>query len=174
MGVLTNNPPFPFHREHLAHFLNLTRETPASRFAPGVELRPCSLGLGAFGLPGDLSSASRFVRAAFVKCNAVSGGSEAESVHQFFHILDAVAQPRGCAVAGDAGYEHTVYASCCNLERGLYYYTTYENRQITCVDLRREQLDHDQLAVYPMLHRPQIVLQNGPEGPQMRKFSQPS
>ena len=174
VGVLTNNPPFPFHREHLAHFLNLTRETPASRFAPGVELRPCSLGLGAFGLPGDLSSASRFVRAAFVKGNAVSGGSEAESVHQFFHILDAVAQPRGCAVAGDAGYEHTVYASCCNLERGLYYYTTYENRQITCVDLRREQLDHDQLAVYPMLHRPQIVLQNGPGGPQMRKFSQPS
>lgn len=174
VGVLTNNPPFPFHREHLAHFLHLTREAPANRFAPGVELRPCSLGLGAFGLPGDFSSASRFVRAAFVKCNAVSGESEAESVHQVFHILDAVAQPRGCAQAGEAGYEHTAYAACCNLDRGLYYYTTYENRRIACVDLRREALDGDHLTAYPMLRQPLVELQNGPEGPADRKFPQPS
>ena len=48
--------------------------------------------MGALGLPGDLSSQSRFVRAAFVKLNSVSGDSEEESVSQFFHILGSVDQ----------------------------------------------------------------------------------
>ena len=37
-----------------------------------------SRGMGALGLPGDLSSASRFVRVAFTKANAFSGESEEE------------------------------------------------------------------------------------------------
>ena len=160
-GVLTNNPPFPYHKEHLAHFLHLTREMPENRFSPALDLRPCSLGLGSFGLPGDWSSASRFVRAAFTRLNAAPGRDEAENVSQFFHILDAVAQPRGCVQAGEADDECTVYSSCCNTGRGLYYYTTYENRQITCVALHRENLDGSHLAEYPMLRRPKIALQNG-------------
>ena len=68
---------------------------------------------------------------------------------------------RGCARAGDDGFEHTLYTSCCNTDRGLYYYTTYENSQITCVDLHRERLDSDQLVVYPMLKGQRIYLQNG-------------
>ena len=40
--------------------------------------------MGAIGLPGDLSSQSRFVRAAFVKMNSISGDGEKESVSQFF------------------------------------------------------------------------------------------
>ena len=51
--------------------------------------------MGALGLPGDLSSASRFVRATFTKLNSISGESEVESISQFFHILSAVAQRRG-------------------------------------------------------------------------------
>ena len=43
--------------------------------------------MGAIGLPGDVSSQSRFIRAAFVKLNSRSGESEQESVNQFFHIL---------------------------------------------------------------------------------------
>ena len=59
--------------------------------------------MGAIGLPGDLSSQSRFVRVAFVKMNAVSGDSESESVSQFFHILGSVDQQRGCSLAGKWG-----------------------------------------------------------------------
>lgn len=161
VGVLTNNPPFDFQMHHLTNFLNLTRESPTNRFSPELHLEPYSLGMGALGLPGDLSSASRFVRAAFTKLNSVSGASESESISQCFHILGSVAQYRGCARAGDDGFEHTLYTSCCNTDRGLYYYTTYENSQITCVDLHRERLDSDQLVVYPMLKGQRIYLQNG-------------
>ena len=160
VGVLTNEPPFDYQMFHLNNHMQLTREAPRSSFAEGLELRPYCLGMGAMGLPGDLSSASRFVRAAFTRLNSVSGPSEEESVSQFFHILGAVAQTRGCARAGEDRYEITVYSSCCSMDRGVYYYTTYENSQVSAVDLHREDLDGAALAVYPLRRAPAISFQN--------------
>ena len=91
-------------------------------------------------MPGDWSPWSRFVRAAFLTNNSVSGDSEEESVGQFFHILGGVAHPRGCAHLPH-GYEITVYTSCCNADTGVYYYTTYDNNQITAVSMHHEDLD---------------------------------
>ena len=160
VGVLTNEPPFDYQMFHLNNHMQLTREAPRSSFAEGLELRPYCLGMGAMGLPGDLSSASRFVRAAFTRLNSVSGPSEEESVSQFFHILGSVAQTRGCTRAGEDRYEITVYSSCCSMDRGVYYYTTYENSQISAVDLHREDLDGAALAVYPLRRAPAISFQN--------------
>ena len=116
--------------------------------------------MGALGLPGDLSSQSRFVRVAFVKMNSVSGQTESESVSQFFHILGAVDQQRGCCDVGEGAYEITIYTSCCNADKGIYYYTTYENHQITAVDMHRENLDGNTLARYPLITGQQIHFQN--------------
>ncbi len=159
-GVLTNEPPFDFHLTNLNNYMGLTREAPENRFSQGLDLKPYSLGLGAMGLPGDLSSASRFVRAAFTRLNSVSGPSEAESVSQFFHILGSVAQQRGCVRAGDGRFEVTVYSCCCNTDRGIYYYTTYENSQITAVDMGREDLDGAAPVSYPLITGQQIRAQN--------------
>ena len=169
VGVLTNNPPFPSQLDHLAGFLHLTREVPENRFAPGLPLGLQSLGLGARGLPGDFSSASRFVRAAFVRWNAVSGPGEAESVSQLFHLLDAVAVPRGCVRGTDGAFEHTLYTACCNADRGRYYYTTYDCREVTRVDLVQGRPDGTQLAVFPLRRQPRTA----PE-PDAEKFSDPS
>jgi len=160
VGVLTNNPPFDYHITHLASFLNLSRNIPKNRFSPTLSLTPYSAGMGAIGLPGDLSSPSRFVRAAFIKENSRCGPSEQESVNQVFHILTGVEQQLGCVCLGPGQYEHTVYSSCCNLDQGLYYYTTYENRAVNGVDLRREPLDTAQLITYPMLRPRSISMQN--------------
>lgn len=116
--------------------------------------------MGALGLPGDLSSASRFVRVAFTKLHARSGEGEADSVGQFFHILGSVEQTRGCCELENGKYEITIYTSCCNATKGIYYYTTYTNRQITAVDMHREKLDGTELIRYPMLEEEQIRLQN--------------
>lgn len=160
-GVLTNNPPFPFHRMNLNNYMALTPHVPENRFAPQLPLAPYCQGMGGLGLPGDVSSASRFVRAAFTKMNAVAGPGEAESVGQFFHILDAVAYSRGCARTAAGDCDITVYSSCCNTDKGIYYYTTYENRQITAVDMHREDLDGSAVAAYPLITSQQIRLQNG-------------
>lgn len=159
VGVLTNNPPFDYHMYNLANYMGITRDEPVSRFAEDLQLKPYSRGMGSIGLPGDLSSASRFVKAAFTKLNSLSGESESESVSQFFHILGSVAQQRGCCRV-EHGFEYTIYSSCCNTDKGIYYYTTYENSQITGVDMHREELDGNTLVSYPLIQGQQIKMQN--------------
>lgn len=159
VGVLTNNPPFDFHLHNLTRYLNLTREEPTNRFAPNYPLTPYSRGMGAIGLPGDLSSSSRFVRAAFVKLNSVCDVSDSASISQFFHILSSVAQQEGCAKVGNA-FEKTIYTSCCNTSRGDYYYTTYENSQITGISLYNTDLESSKLTVFPLINKPQIRMEN--------------
>lgn len=158
--VLTNNPPFDIMLFQLNNYMALSSQPPVNRLAPQLELEPYSLGMGGLGLPGDLSSASRFVRAAFTRLNAVSGDTESESVSQMFHILGSVAQQRGCVRVGQEGYEITQYTSCCNTDRGIYYYTTYENSRITGVDMHRENLESGELSSYPLIRGQQICMQN--------------
>ena len=158
-GVLTNNPPFDYQMFNLNNYLNLTAQPPVNRFCSQLPLQPYCLGMGGLGLPGDLSSTSRFVRAAFTRLNSACGCSESESVSQFFHILGSVYQTRGCAQTED-GYEITVYTSCCNTSKGIYYYTTYENQQITAVRLANENLDGCCVICYPLITGQQIHMQN--------------
>ena len=65
---------------------------------------------------------------------------------QFFHILGAVEQVRGCCEVAPGKHEITLYTSCCSAQRGIYYYTTYENRRICAVDMHRCDLDAAALA----------------------------
>ena len=160
VGILTNNPPFDEQLFNLNNYMHLSTKTPENRFSDALELHPYSRGMGALGLPGDLSSQSRFVRAAFVKLNSQSGSSEAESVSQFFHILGAVDQQRGCCDVGDGKFETTIYTSCCNTDKGIYYYTTYDNHQITAVNMHKEKLDDVFLVRYPLILGEQIYAQN--------------
>lgn len=160
VGVLTNNPPFPMQLFALKNYAGLSPDAPVNRFAPGLDLTPYSRGMGAMGLPGDLSSQSRFVRAAFTRMNSRSGAGEGESVSQFFHILGSVEQQRGCCHLGEDQYEITLYSSCCNADRGIYYYTTYDNSRISAVDLHRADLNSRELSRYSLTQGPDILWQN--------------
>lgn len=160
VGVLTNNPPFPEQLFRLNDFMHLSPKQPQNHFSSTLSLQPYSRGMGALGLPGDLSSQSRFIRAAFVRANSVSGTSEQENVSQFFHILGAVEQQRGCCDVGNGQYEITIYTDCYNAEKGIFYYTTYQNHQISAVYLHNEPLDSDFLIRYPMITGEQIHYQN--------------
>lgn len=161
VGILTNNPPFPEQMFQLNNYRNLSTGNLRNHFSDKLDLKCYSRGMGALGLPGDLSSASRFVRASFIRMNSVSGDSEEESVSQFFHILGSVDQQRGCCEVEPGKYEITIYTSCCNADRGIYYYTTYDNHQITAVDMRKENLDSGILARYPLVQGERIYWQNG-------------
>lgn len=159
VGVLTNNPPFPYHLYNLQNYLNVTAQEPVNRFTKDIILAPYSRGMGGIGLPGDLSSSSRFIRAAFTKLNSVDDDSEEASVSQFFHILDTVAQQRGCCQVGD-GYEITQYSCCCNTSKGIYYYKTYENSQITAVRMTDTNKNAESLLTFPLNRGQQIRFEN--------------
>lgn len=160
VGVLTNNPPFPVQMFMLNNYMHVSPSQPENHFAKELPLVTYSRGMGGLGLPGDLSSASRFAKVAFTKMHAISGESEAESVSQFFHILGSVEQQRGCCEVEPGKYEITIYTSCVNADKGIYYYTTYENHQIQAVDMHRENLDGDTLRRYPLINEEQIRVVN--------------
>ena len=159
VGVLTNEPSFDYHMTNLRNYLNLSNEDPKNHFAPGLRLEPYSRGMGGIGLPGDLASSSRFIKAAFTKLNSLSEDRESASISQVFHILGSVAQQRGC-VKVDSSYEKTIYTSCCNAAKGIYYYTTYENSQITGIRMHGENLDTDKLITFPLRTQQQILMEN--------------
>lgn len=158
VGVLTNNPPFPYQLFALNNYRSLGVDTPENTF--GTDLNAYSRGLGGLGLPGDLSSQSRFVRVAFTKLHSLSPDDELHSVSQFFHILGSVDQQRGLCRLKEKEYEITLYTCCCNVSKGIYYYTTYDNHQITAVDMHKENLDGDSLVCYAPITEQQIRYQN--------------
>ena len=158
--MLTNNPQFPQQMAILANYRALSPRTPKNTFAPGVDLPELSRGMGGIGLPGDLSSMSRFVKVAFTRGNSKSADDEMSSVSQFFHILGSVEQQRGCCELDDGKYEITLYTSCCNADTGVYYYTTYDNNQITAVSMHHEDLDGVALVHYPIIQKQNIFCQN--------------
>ena len=134
VGVLTNNRPY--------------------------EMQLFSNDKGTIGMPGDWTSQSRFTKASFVKTNSVCGESEEESISQFFHILGSVEHQRGSVDVGDNLYEITIYSSCCNTNKGIYYYKTYENSQITAVNMHHEDLNSSKLYSYPLRNKQQIYSEN--------------
>ena len=157
--VLTNNPEFPMQIFNINNYMNLTCEEPETRFAEGFDLNRYSRGMGAMGLPGDLSSMSRFVRASFTRLNSVCGENESESISQFFHILDSVSQTNGCVRVGNS-FEKTVYSSCCNTDKGIYYYKTYNNSQLSAIKLYNENLDGKDLITYNLMNEQQVYYHN--------------
>lgn len=160
LGVLTNNPPFPMQLFGLNNYMCLTNQPPVNTFCKSLELGEYSNGMGAIGLPGDLSSSSRFVRAAFNKMNSVYQNSEHKRVSQFFHILSSVSQLRGAVQLKGGKYEYTVYSSCCNTKKGIYYYTTYDNSTVNAVEMHRENLQGTELYVYPMVWESEFAVVN--------------
>ena len=160
VGVMPNNPTFDMQMVNLANYRNVTAEQGECRFAKGLDLHPYSRGMGGLGLPGDLSSASRFVKVAFTRMNSVSADDEVSSVSQFFHILHSVTQQRGCCKLGEDKYEITIYSSCMNLEEGIYYYTTYDNSRISAVNMHHTDLTGNKLSVFDLVKGDQVLYQN--------------
>lgn len=160
VGVLTNNPPFDKQMFNLNNYMYLSTKQPENNFSKDVDLSTYSRGMGALGLPGDLSSASRFVRVAFTNMNATKGLSEKENVSQFFHILGSVEQQKGLCEVTEGKYEYTIYTSCCNLNKGIYYYTTYNGHSIKAVDMHKVDLDNNKLTCYPMIDEEVFLEQN--------------
>ena len=120
-GVLTNEPPFAFHAAHAALFRQLSAKTPANTFCPEAPLAVVTGGLGGMGLPGDFSSPSRFLRAAFLRAHA----ENIDSPGAFFHLTDALTVPRGCTEE-----MHTLWASCYDLDACTLHVTSAACRRI--------------------------------------------
>lgn len=156
IGVLTNNPPFEYHLNNINNYINISPKNKENTFSDKVDLKHYGEGMGAIGLPGDNSSVSRFIRAAFNKLNSKCEEDEISSVTQFFHILDSVAMVKGSVITKNNKCEVTTYSCCINQTKGIYYYKTYHNNQITAVQMNEENMNKKELTSYELIQKQQI------------------
>ena len=82
-----------------------------------------------------------------------AGGSKDESGTA---AKDTISIGSGDRVSGEDRMGMEVHSSCCNMDKGIYYYRTYENSQITAVDMHRTDLDGSSLTKYPLRKTQQI------------------
>ena len=156
-GVLTNNPVFPVMINELNKYTGLSVKNPCCDF---MNILCESNGMGAIGLPGDLSSRSRFIRATFNLANIYKEKDNIKDVTQFFHLLNSVYQQKGCVITESNGLEKTIYSSCMNLDKRELYYTTYENSQITCIMMKEKLLKGNELISYPLMREQNVLFGN--------------
>lgn len=158
VGVLTNAPTFNWHTTNLIQYMGLNADQPQNTKWSRLNLSPQSQGLGMFGIPGDFSSASRFIRAAFYKSSLESSDIEFCGVSEFFHILNNVAMLNGAVKTPEGKYDLTQYTSCMNQDKCIYYYNTYNNNQINAIDMNKEDLNSTEIKIFP--YRDTLVINN--------------
>lgn len=153
IGVFTNGPEFSWHLANLSNYINLYPGAAKKQKWGNYELTPISGGSGALGLPGDMTSPSRFVRIAYFKATAPQLENSYKTVLQAFHILNnfdipiGVEHPLGQAPDVPSATPCTAVSDLKELK--LYYRTTY-NSTIRCIDLGRIDFDSVEYAFHPL------------------------
>lgn len=160
LGVMTNNPEFPQQMTNIANYQNVAPGAPTNTLVPGVALNTYSRALASNMLPGGMDSESRFVRVAFAKAHAPEGHSEMDFVTNYFHIMNAVAQPKNLDEVKKDTFEYTIYTDCINMKTKTLYYTTYDNAQINAVSFDDSYIDDSQLKTFELCKKQSIHHQN--------------
>lgn len=156
IGVLTNNPPFEYHLNNINNYSNLSPYNSENTFSNKINLNQYGQGMGAIGLPGDNSPASRFIRASFNNLNSKCEDDEKSSVTQFFHILDSVSMVQGTTITKENKNDITTYSCCINTSKGIYYYKTYTNNQIIAIKMSEKEKNNKYLSIFDLIEEQQI------------------
>jgi len=146
VGVLTNDPEYPWQVRNLDNYVGLSRTWPTGGADITVDTEfgevPVAVGHGQnlLGLPGDLSPPSRFVRTFFLRSYALKASPPtnledalalASGVLNTQHIVKgANARSRG-----EGGYDYTQFAVLKVPTQRLFYYRTYEASQWRLVNM---------------------------------------
>lgn len=160
VGVLTNDPPFDWQLTNLSQYVTINCNTPSPRQMGELLVRPFGNGLGMCGLPGDGSSASRFIRTVFFKDAATEATNEKNGVTTFFNILSEVNVIKGSEVTADGFLNFTAYQSTMCQESLTYYYIDYENRRINAVKLTPQNMNSNYISTFPYLNTQDILYLN--------------
>jgi choloylglycine hydrolase len=144
LGVFSNAPTFDWHITNLRNYVSLAATNAPPVEMVGVKLSGFGQGNGLFGLPGDFTPPSRFVRAVAFSQSALPVMTAREGVLQAFHILNQFDIPKGAVREIDQGQQHdeyTLWTSAADLASRRFYFHTHTDRRIRMVDLGQVDLD---------------------------------
>ncbi|WP_197469282.1 choloylglycine hydrolase family protein [Oleiphilus sp. HI0125] len=151
VNVVTNNPTFDWHLTNLNNYVGLTAENRGPQIVGRHKVMPFGEGTGLFGLPGDHSSPSRFVRATAFANSVLPSETAEDAVFSAFHLLNHFDIPKGSIrekVQDELFTDYTVWTSVADTKNRIYYYKTYQTQQVEKIDLK---------FVLKNLHEPKVI-----------------
>ncbi|MGI6108595.1 MAG: linear amide C-N hydrolase [Eubacteriaceae bacterium] len=154
-GVLTNSPSYSWHLTNLRNYLVQTRTNPEPKTLDGEVLKKFGSGGGTWGVPGDFSPPSRFVRLSFAREYLVKGKDELTSVMAMMNGFSVVNVPEGMVEEAPGWYDISLYTSVFCAESLTYYYKTYKTQRVNALKMA-PLLDTSEIKVYPIIHTPSV------------------
>lgn len=154
LKLLSNSPNFDWHMTNLRNYLNISPFQSESVSWGDITITPFGQGAGTFGLPGDYTSPSRFVRTAYLKSFATVPTSDEEAVNTCFNIMKGVTIPRGTVITKRETDDYTQYTAFMNINSGDYYFNTHSNNQITKMSIN--QTDSSDIVSLGKINKPMI------------------
>lgn len=147
IGIMTNSPDYLWHTTNLRNYTGLHNVQKEQTNLHHMTLKPFGEGAGSFGLPGDFTPPSRFVRATFLKYTLDLPKKETDGINGLLHILASVDIPKG--VVKTAHYfDYTQYTSIMSSASLTYSFKTYDNHRIRVIDLNKENLTSPTIKVW--------------------------
>ena len=160
LGVIANSPTYDWHMTNLRNYITVNPDNVQSGKIGKLELQAFGMGNGMWGLPGDFSPPSRFVRAALFSANAIPSANAAEGIDHVFHILNNFDLPKGIARTNEDG---TISADYTQMTTGRdpqnlrFYYRTYDDQTIRMVDMKQLDLDAKEIKKFAAVSNQPIV-----------------
>ena len=145
VDVLTNQPTFDFHMENLRNYMCVSNEMAEPTSWGKASLTAWGAGVGMHGIPGDVSSPSRFVRVAYTNAHYPQQNDEAANVSRLFHTLGSVQMVDGMAKMGDGQFERTLFTSGYSSKTNTYYMNTYDDPAIRSYAMADYDMDSSEL-----------------------------
>ena len=141
LGIMTNAPNFPYMMTTLRNYVGLNAEQWTGTRYNGIKLAPTGHGAGMFGLPGDITPPSRFVRLAVLRQFADPAPDAAAAVKLARHLMNSVYITRGTIVDRNAAgevtaSESTQWTAYYDLTNRVLYFQTYDNSTLRKIDLK--------------------------------------
>lgn len=164
LGVLTNSPAFDWHMTNLRNYIGLNpRDVPPVKI-DGKTFQSFGMGNGMFGLPGDFTPPSRFVRAAVFSATATPAATATDGIYSGFHLLNNFDIPVGAVRASSDGTTETdqTLVTVMRDPQGLrMYYKTYDDQTMRMVDLKKFDLDAKEVKKLPMTGEQTVIDMSG-------------
>ena len=150
IGVMTNSPSFDWHMTNLRNYTNLKSENANSMTIEGVTFKQLGQGSGMFGIPGDFTPPSRFVRATAFIVTALPAETTFEAIKDVFHILNNFDIPKGFSrevVEGKIYADYTQLTCARDPQTLKYYYKTYDNQTVKEFDLNQFDANSNNILI---------------------------
>ena len=163
IGILTNAPNFPWHMTNLLQYVGMNNSNPTGGVLDSLKLVPTGHGAGMFGVPGDMTPPSRFVRLAIVVKSAERQPNVDKNLNLAQHIVNSFDISKGLVVEKGAdgkitAAETTQFATFKDLTNRVMYQRTYDNLDVTKIDLKKVDFSGNKFKYMPLDPVPQKYL----------------